>query len=305
MAAHNTRAHSKFSASGSERWLNCAASVELEEGMENKTSPWAEEGTEAHEVLETLFKMRALKSFHSRQFADAVDGSDDPMIVNAMKMVDLVYELKETLVEPELLVEVRVYNEEIHSEMFGTVDAALVELFGTLHVLDYKYGQGHVVNPEKNTQMIQYALGLAEKFEWQFSDIVVHICQPRSGKNWHKEWKISIDELKAWREIWRKGVKRVEKGGNKPFIGNWCHWCKAKTICPAQVERRQDKIGNMFDNNPLTNEDEYGFKEESSIEEKGRKESGKKETRKIGKSPLIGAPYKKEKSVKKVDWEEI
>lgn len=294
MAGHNSRAHSKYSASGSERWLNCAASVELEEGIESKDSIWSLEGTEAHEVLETLFKINELKSF--KDYRKIVFGSADPMIKNAMKMLRKVYEVKKTLVDAELQVEVRVYNSEISEEMFGTVDAALIELYGTLHVFDYKYGTGHVVNPKENTQMIQYALGLAEKYDWQFNDVVVHICQPRAGgKTGHKEWHLTIDQLKNYRELWRKGVKRVEKGGNKPFPGQWCFFCKAKTICPAKTSKQKEKIINRFLEEPLESEAENGFQEESEESFKAGKAGFEKENRKKGS---------KEKRVKKVDWSE-
>ena len=302
-AAHSTRAHSKFSASGSERWLNCAASVELEEGLEGKSSPWAEEGTTAHEVLETLFKMRILPELHKTYlFARR---HDRPMVQNALKMIDAVYDIRKTLVEPELLIEVRVHNNEIHPEMFGTVDAALVEIFGTLHVFDYKYGQGHVVSPEKNTQMIQYALGLAEKYDWQFTDVVVHICQPRAGKNWHKQWKITIEELKGYRELWRKGVARVDRGGNKPFAGNWCHWCKANDgkTCPAKREKQTERVNKMFSDNPLTIGDQNGFKKSSS--QKGSEESYQKENGKKGDDYETLYFAKGKEKVKKVNWEEI
>lgn len=293
MSAHSTRAHSKFSASGSERWLNCAASVELEEGLESKDSVWSLEGTEAHEVLETLFKIYQLKAF--RNLKTAVFSSEEPMIKHAKKMILKVLEVKKTLVDPILLVEVRVYNNEIDPEMFGTVDAALVELFGTLHVFDYKYGEGHVVNPEKNTQMIQYALGLAEKYDWQFTDVVVHICQPRGSGSGHKEWKLTIEQLKDYRDLWKKGVARVHRGGNKPFEGSWCFWCKARNPddktkqCPKKRDKQKDEVTNKFLNHPLTEGQDNGFQEEIEVKSTKEKSRGKKES--------------KEKSRKKVKWD--
>lgn len=274
MSSHKKRKHSKFSASGSERWLNCAASVELEEPFESKDTPWSLEGTEAHEVLEVLWKMLYLKSFH--KYMPILRKETDPMIKNAFKMITKVLEVKKTLVEPELLVEKRVHNSEIHPEMFGTVDNALVELFGTLHVFDYKYGQGHVVSPEENTQMIQYALGLLEEYDWNFEKVVLHICQPRAVGSGHKQWEVSIEKMREYRELWRKGVARVDKGGNKPFAGNWCYWCKAKSVCPAKVEKRNDKIGDVFKNNPFESEDENGLEEKSYKKESRKIQEGRK-----------------------------
>jgi hypothetical protein len=282
MSGHKVRKHSKFSASGSERWLNCAASVELEEGLPSKDSPWSLEGTEAHEVLEVLWKMLYLKSFH--KYWKLVQADKDPMIFNALKMIRKVLEVKKTLADPELLIEKRVSNEDIHPEMFGTVDVALVELFGTLHVFDYKYGQGHIVSPDKNTQMIQYGLGLLEEYDWQFEKVVLHINQPRASGKGHKEWEVGIEEMRTYRDLWRKGVARVEKGGNKPFAGHWCHWCKAKSVCPAKEGKRTEKIENMFESTPLEKGTPNGVKKESfkkiasfRAPKKSVKESFKKE----------------------------
>jgi len=295
MSGHKKRKHSKFSASGSERWLNCAYSVEAEEGLPSKDSPWSLEGTEAHEVLETLWKMLYLKSFH--KYMPLLKKEADPMVQNAMKMITKVLEVKKTLVDPELLIEKRVHNEEIHPEMFGTVDGALVELFGTLHVFDYKYGQGHVVDPKENTQMIQYALGLLEEYDWNFEKVVLHICQPRASGKGHKEWEVGIDEMRAYRELWRKGVARVEKGGNKPFAGSWCHWCKAKSICPIKVGKQNEKVSNMFNSSPLE-EETNGLKEKSKKESRGQKSQSKEKGFKKNPFPA----YEEESQESKEDF---
>ena len=56
---HKQRAHSKFSASGAERWFACPGSVELSEGVPDKETEWSKEGTLAHEVLEEIMKVMA------------------------------------------------------------------------------------------------------------------------------------------------------------------------------------------------------------------------------------------------------
>ena len=42
-------AHSRLGASTSERWFNCPASVRLSDGIPSRESPYAAEGTLAHE----------------------------------------------------------------------------------------------------------------------------------------------------------------------------------------------------------------------------------------------------------------
>jgi hypothetical protein len=265
MSAHNQRAHSKFSASGSERWLNCAASVALEEkSPPSADSVWSIEGTRAHEVLEVVLKLQTMPEFmrNARQQlspAEAALNSPDEMVRYAADAWAIIRdEILPEVFDPEILIEQRIYNSDIHAEMFGTVDVAVVELYGTLHVIDYKFGQGHIVNPKENTQMIQYALGLAAKYDWQFDNVVVHIIQPRGGGKTHKFWPLSIDELRdKWRPLWVKGVQRVEAGKSKPFPGSYCYWCRAskpgadgKIVCPVKREQiqevRTEKTVNQF-----------------------------------------------------------
>ena len=56
---HATRAHALLSASGASRWLACPPSAKLEEAEGDKTSPYALEGTLAHEIAEIYLAGKA------------------------------------------------------------------------------------------------------------------------------------------------------------------------------------------------------------------------------------------------------
>lgn len=254
---HKERAHSKYSASGSERWLNCAASVELEEKAGPKPdTPWSLEGTHAHEGLEKLLKLRLKKRGAVLELAEWEAWKDDPktdfdMIGFVELTADKIFEIAAKY-DGELLAEKRIYNLNIDKEMFGTTDAAIIEILGHLHVFDFKYGQGHVVDPTENTQLLQYALGFANENDWMFTHVTLHILQPRAGKKWHKDWTITIEELQEkWLPLFQKGVARVKRGGNKPFPGSWCHWCGGKKLCSAMQEKSFQKVSDTFSNNPI------------------------------------------------------
>src|SRR5665213_1028404 len=182
MKKHGERAHSKFSASGADRWFNCPGSVELSEGQPDKSSPWAIEGTEAHEVLEKIM-LQELRSYpadmhedeEERHFLQKVPKEMYQHAVNAARFIlDLGRKL-----DAEVLVETRIYLDFIHPEMFGTFDGGVIDYFGTLHVFDYKYGAGHAVSPKENLQMIFYAIGLAAQHHWNFKRVRLWIIQPR------------------------------------------------------------------------------------------------------------------------------
>jgi hypothetical protein len=282
-ASHKERAHSKYSASGSEKWLNCPASVALEEqSPPSADTPWSLEGTLAHEILEQYLKAKLNPKDLSEalvylemlektpvEMQDYVEMAGDRMLKIAKEAGAV------------LISEQRIYNTIIDEEMFGTTDGAVVQHFGTLHIIDFKYGKGHIVSPEKNTQLLQYALGYAEKFNWNFYDVKLHILQPRSGEGWHKTWGLTMRELKDfWLPIFKKGVARTKSSVAKSFEGNWCYWCRAKAICPVKRETSLNEIASMFESNPLTERQPNGFQEKSP-EEKSRyqKSNSKKKNR--------------------------
>ena len=301
MSAHKQRAHSKFSASGSERWLNCAASVALEEKSKPSVDTvWSTEGTAAHEVHETVLKIWSNPAFDMdgpASIRTALSRSPNPMVQHAVKSSEIIMKLAGELVEPELLIEQRLINSDLNDEfgltgedaIFGTGDAILVEEYGTLHIIDYKYGEGHIVDPKENTQMIQYALAAANRYDWAFTDVEVHIIQPRGGGKIHKRWGMTIDELKTkWLPLWRSGVKRVVEGKSKPFPGSYCYWCRAAKpgedgviVCPAKraqiQEKRNDKVTNRF-SEPFNERGENASQEESKkdIKPKGQSKGSQK-----------------------------
>jgi hypothetical protein len=278
---HSERAHSKFSASGAERWFNCPGSVELSEGLPDKSTVWAVEGTHGHEVLETLL-LKAIK--HQWQgipviatnieIAKLLQNPEIPRVASKLQrdVKDMVndivrhsrnaaeFMLKKFRENPdaEFMVETRIYLSFIHEAMFGTFDGAVVDHFGTLHVFDYKYGAGHGVSPAKNLQMIFYAIGLAFRFHWNFKRVRMWIIQPRiKGYDGPMFWEVTITELKEYVSEFERAVERVERFPKKYVEGSWCHWCKAKSICPLKMDAKLDKAKQLFSFLPVEKDAEF------------------------------------------------
>jgi hypothetical protein len=238
--AHGERAHSKYSASGAERWFSCPGSVNLSEGIPSKSSVWAKEGTEAHEVLEQLMiaEIRRLPT---------VTSYPTEMLRHGIAARDFIIGLHRQTPHSEIMVETRIYLDFIDPEMFGTFDGAVVDHFGTLHVFDYKYGAGVAVSPKENLQMIFYGIGLAHRFDWNFKRVRLWIVQPRiKGYEGPLYWDISIGELQAWVYQFQKAVDRVKRFPKKYVEGSHCHWCPAKSICPLKTEGKLEKAKAVF-----------------------------------------------------------
>ena len=243
------RAHSKFAASGMERWSICTASVEASEGLPDIDSKWSLEGTKAHKLLELALNglMPFLFSYGVPAYIMHPLDEDYPeeMKTYATEAALFIFRMGRKL-NAQVLVETRVFLDFIHPEMFGTFDGAILDHFGTLHVFDFKYGAGHAVSPVKNLQMIFYGIGLAHQYDWNFKRARLWIIQPRiRGYDGPIFWDISIDELRSYVQLFKDAVRRV-KDEPKFVEGSHCHWCKAKSVCPLKTGKRRDKIINMF-----------------------------------------------------------
>ena len=253
--AMTEKKHALFSASGSDRWLNCPGSVMLSKDLKDVPNKWALEGTKAHELLELWLKHHI--KFGKRKAFKIPAGYPRDMVLAVKKFVVFLLDHWDDETE-ELVVEKRVSLEHIHEDMFGTTDVSIVAHYDRLKVWDYKHGQGHVVQVSEqghhgvvmiNTQLAFYALAAAHEYDYDFQDVEIGVAQPRAP---HKLGVIrsevfSMAELKTYEYIFRKGVERCLKPNPKLNVGPWCHWCRAFDVCPKQTEKRAVKMGEMFD----------------------------------------------------------
>lgn len=247
---HTERKHSKFSASGAERWFACPGSVKLSEGIPSKDSVWSIEGTIAHEVLEKILTAKIKKQSGPVKLQNPVNAQ---MAVHGQQAASFIYGLHQRRKSSHILVETRIQLPFIHPEAFGTFDAGIVDPFGILDVIDYKYGAGHSVSPRDNLQMIFYGLGLAYKYDWNFQRVRLWIIQPRiRGYDGPVFWQMPILQLKNYVPVFKKAVQRVEKEPNTFVEGSHCHWCVAKRKCPLKTGKRVTQAKDLFAQTPVT-----------------------------------------------------
>lgn len=280
---HSERRHSKFSASGAERWTQCPGSIALSEGVPDKSSPWAEEGTKAHEVLEALLKIEMSGNCGTtiEETRGIIDAAPIDMLGICQSTASFLTSYHESNPDSEFLVETRIHLDFIHPEMFGTFDSAIVDHFGTLHVFDFKYGAGHAVSPKGNLQMIFYGLGLAHKYDYNFKRVRLWIVQPRiRGYDGPAFWEIPTLELMKYADFFRAAVERAELFPNEYKEGAHCHWCKAKAICPLKRTTKLENAKSIFSSKPigvLNGKEES--KEKSSLKETARTREAKIQAR--------------------------
>lgn len=66
-------AHAQLGPSGASRWMACPGSVRLSAGLPDESSPFAEEGTKAHELAEICLK----QGYHPSDLPAHLEASDD------------------------------------------------------------------------------------------------------------------------------------------------------------------------------------------------------------------------------------
>lgn len=210
--------HARLSASGSATWLNCPASPRLCDGVPDKSSGYAAEGTRAHEQAEAMLLGR--RQPHP-ELADDV-----------LPYVELVEELSAS---GKRFVEQRLEYTEWVPEGFGTADAVVIHE-GTLTIVDLKFGKGIRVSADGNTQLRLYALAALQEWQWEYdiATVTMTISQPRLDHV--SSETLTVEELLAWGDWVKKRVAITQDPQAPPVPGEkQCRWCRARFTCRARA----------------------------------------------------------------------
>lgn len=241
-------AHAKLSPSASERWSKCPGSIRMSEGIADRESEYAAEGTAAHQLAEHCLTRGCQP--HDRIGVELKAGSftftvDEEMADAVAIYVEFVQGLREAGTEaPEIEFEQRLDLTSLHPGMFGTGDCvAYFPESRHLVVADYKHGRGVAVEPEENSQALCYALGAAMRLHNRGVDRVdVVIVQPRCPhpKGPIRTWTTDAVSLIDWSADLSAAAKATEKPDAPLAAGDWCRFCPAAGICPALQQAALD-----------------------------------------------------------------
>ena len=240
-------AHYRLSPSHSATWLNCAAALRLSEGIEDRGSRFASEGTAAHELGALCLTVGADADEYLGKTINA-DGQDFTVDADMARFVQVYLDFVWQEAEGgELLIEQFVDLSQWYGEPGGGTADAIVIKDDTLTVIDLKYGRGVAVSADGNTQLRIYAAGaypLAIKRRLTPSKIRMVIVQPRVSDPISIE-EISFDELNAWvRDVLVPGAKATRDPESVATpTEKGCQWCKAKAVCPALACHNLDVVG--------------------------------------------------------------
>lgn len=255
------RQHALLSASNAGRWLACPPSARLEELFDepDAPSPYADEGTIAHELAEALLikflggdadveAVRAEKQY-SQDMEDYVE-----VYVSYVK--EAYAEALSRDEDARLLLEQRVDFSDYVPEGFGYADAIIIEQ-RRLEVIDLKYGAHIPVVAEKNPQLRLYALGMMEMadFLYDFEEVRTTIVQPRNTGISHEDSQAA--NVYDWaEEVVRPIAEKAFKGEGKRTPGPHCRFCLAAPRC-RELRDKATVVKEFLDREPeLLTDDE-------------------------------------------------
>lgn len=227
-------AHAKLSASGAHRWMACPGSVKAEEGLPDRSSSFAEEGTLAHEIVEKALRL----GFNCDTICDRPD------LAHIAEPAQVYVDYVRALPGKHRFVETRVDFSEWVPGGFGTADSIVIdEDTATLHIADLKFGKGVRVDAERNPQAMLYALGAYSMFSFlhEVERVKIAIVQPRIDNI--SEWEVSVEDLLKWGEIARTAAEETANPKAKRVPGEkQCRFCKAKATCPALMRMTEQTL---------------------------------------------------------------
>ncbi|MBT2599114.1 MULTISPECIES: DUF2800 domain-containing protein [unclassified Oceanobacillus] len=261
---HASRSHALLSASSAVRWLACTPSARLEEKFEDKGSPYAAEGTLAHEIAELKLRKYYTEAMAKSTFTRRLnklkkqEHYQEEMLKHTDTYLEYLQEITLAMDSvPYVAVEKKVNFSSYVLEGFGTADCIIISK-NTLYVNDFKYGKGVQVSAEDNPQMKLYALGayLEYSFLYPIEKVHMSIVQPRL--NSISEYEITIKELLQWGDEIKPIADKAFKGEGEFSPGDHCKFCKAKAVCRARADEYSalDDFHQMKP--PLISNDEVG-----------------------------------------------
>lgn len=241
--------HADLSASSSSRWLNCPGSIKAErEYIEihgQSTSEFAEEGSAAHALLEVcLSKSKKPESFLGKRVYKKIK-ADQAMVDAVNETMEYVDKFRTEKTIP--IYESRVSLLKWIKDGFGTVDIVLVN-DDEIHVIDFKYGKGVLVEAEENTQCMLYALGAIEEFEFLIDVKIVHlhIAQPRRES--FSSWTITRDALNEFgKDVIEKAKLAIASDAKRIPGETQCRWCLVRNDCNEVYKMAAETIPGEFE----------------------------------------------------------
>jgi hypothetical protein len=213
--------------------------------MPNKTSEYAEEGTLAHKYASEWLE------------GTLPPENIDPEMFEAIKIYveycQMLIRNCEGVVN-KMLIEHKFDLSKLYPGLFGTADCVIYDGGKKkLYVIDYKNGKGIPVSPYRNPQLMYYGLGALLSLNLACKEVELVIVQPRfDSLNAIKTWclpALDLVDFSADLVNYAKATQQLDAPTNP---GDHCHWCAAKSVCPALSKAANEVAKQQFQHEPMT-----------------------------------------------------
>lgn len=231
--------HALLSASSSKQWLNCPPSAKLCAEVADRSSAYAKQGTDAHTLCEYKVLLATGKkaawdptehlTYYDAEMENCAEEYSQYVLEEYLKA-------KELCPDPEILVEQRLDFSKWVPKGFGTGDCIIVA-DGVLHIIDFKYGLGVLVEAKGNPQMMCYALGALDIYDgiYDIKTVKMTIFQPRRDNI--SSFEMDKEELLHWADTVLAPTAQLAYEGKGDFkAGEHCQFCKVKASCRKRAE---------------------------------------------------------------------
>jgi len=217
--------------STAKRVINCPGSVPLVQQMPPQVeSKYAAEGTLLHACMEELLTDAIVDDVAVKHNLNDDQIDKLHFCISALDQIDP----DQTM---QFAQEVQVEFDGVKGleGVFGNVD--LIGRIGdTVVILDWKFGDGVIVNAEENYQGLFYAAAAmaTKKLSWVFygaTEIEIIIVQPPAMRR----WVTTFERVAAFQAELQTAVTLASKPNAPLAIGDWCRWCTAKPVCPKMT----------------------------------------------------------------------
>lgn len=241
--------HSMLSPSSSSMWLNCTPSASMAALMPEQETVYTTTGTDAHTLAERKVRL-ACGDSSVKNLTEGLTNFDEEMD----ECTDEYLKYISTLISdaysagffPEMFIEKELDLTRYIPEGKGTADFVLCA-GDTIHIVDFKYGNGKKVEAKNNSQMRIYALGVLEalhKKNIKASKVVMTIFQPRMANV--ESDSISCMDLETWaKEILSPKAQLAIKGDGELVEGSWCDFCAARILCRKKRETQLKSLTKL------------------------------------------------------------
>jgi hypothetical protein len=248
--------HSKIvGGSTAARVIHCPGSVALVDKMPaDEGSSYANEGSLLHEaiavVLDTACPPEDMVGFE----AHGLVLTEELLERKLRPALDLLaeYDPEKKLV---YITEATVDFGDLLPGVFGSSDI-VARLDGRAVILDWKFGDGVMVDAEENMQLMFYAAAAMRTpaCQWAFEGVTEVECviiQPP----YIRTWTTPVERIRKFERQLARAVASSALPNAPINMGDHCRWCAAKPICPVktgQLDRARVAAMKEIDVDKLT-----------------------------------------------------